>query len=82
LKEGNYRLPNNMVSSEYDAEVVSSIISIFQILKLRVKAEGVETKEQLPILYALNSFAVQAYLFSKPQPLAQCAAFEKIIFPA
>jgi EAL domain-containing protein (putative c-di-GMP-specific phosphodiesterase class I) len=46
--------------------LVSTIISLAHSLKLKVVAEGVETKEQSRLLRLLNCDEMQGYLFSKP----------------
>ncbi|KJR42908.1 diguanylate cyclase (GGDEF) domain-containing protein [Candidatus Magnetoovum chiemensis] len=51
-----------------DYEIVKTIITMAHNLRLKVIAEGVETKEQLEVLRNLNCDEVQGYLFSKPIP--------------
>lgn len=62
-----------MLTSEEDASVVSTIISLAKSLKLDVVAEGVETAEQFEFLQQLNCDKFQGYFFSKPVPTAQLA---------
>ena len=47
-------------------EIAGAIISLAQILNLRVVAEGVETNEQLEFLKTRQCDEIQGYLFSKP----------------
>ncbi len=51
-----------------DAAIIKAIISIAHELKLRVIAEGVETKEQLAWLRVQQCDEIQGYLFSPPIP--------------
>jgi len=51
-----------------DAEIVATIIAMARSLKLKVIAEGVETREQLDFLCAHDCDAMQGYYFSKPLP--------------
>jgi len=51
-----------------DAEIVATIIAMAHSLKLKVIAEGVETREQLDFLCAHACDAMQGYYFSKPLP--------------
>jgi len=44
------------------------VISMGRSLKLRVVAEGVETKEQLAFLQAHQCDEAQGYYFSRPVP--------------
>jgi len=57
-----------------DAEstaIVGAVISLAKALGMRVTAEGIETKEQLDHLRALNCDQGQGYFFSRPLPAAQ-----------
>lgn len=51
-----------------DAAIVSTIIDLAHSLKMKVIAEGVETKEQLTFLRAHKCDEMQGYLASKPVP--------------
>lgn len=53
--------------------LVSTIISLAHAFKLKVVAEGVETKEQSHLLRLLSCDEIQGFLFSKPMP---CEEFE------
>ena len=52
-----------------DTAIVQSIISVARHLKLRVVAEGVETRAQADFLVASQCDCLQGYLFSRPEPL-------------
>ncbi len=67
---------NRMHSDENSAEIVQTIITLAQILKLDVVAEGVETEEQLAQLKRLKCEHGQGYFFY--QPLTREAAEELI----
>ncbi len=60
--------------------LVSAILTMSHNLGLTVVAEGVETKEQLDILFDLGCDEIQGYYFSKPLPAeefhAWCLKFE------
>ncbi len=62
------------ISNPDDAAIVRAIVSMAASLKLRVVAEGVETREQLEFLRTLKCDGMQGYLFSKPLPPAEFAA--------
>lgn len=49
-----------------DAAIVSTITTMARHLKLKVTAEGVESKDQLEFLKLQNCHEGQGYLFSKP----------------
>ena len=56
------------VTDRADAAIVKTIIALGHSLELTVKAEGVETEEQLEFLRRLECDEMQGYLFSKPLP--------------
>lgn len=56
--------------------IVSLVINMAHLLKLKVVAEGVETEQQLSFLKSLKCDLLQGYLFSKPVPSDQ---FEKLL---
>jgi diguanylate cyclase (GGDEF)-like protein/PAS domain S-box-containing protein len=62
-----------MNSGSEGMALVSTIISLAHALKLKVVAEGVETKEQSKLLRLLSCDEMQGYLFSKP---VSCEEFE------
>lgn len=54
--------------------IVRSILAMAAHLRLRVVAEGVETREQADFLAANGCPVMQGYLFARPQPLEQLIA--------
>ncbi len=66
----------DMTSDPKDAAIVMAIIQLAHSLQLEVKAEGVETEEQLRFLSLLRCDAMQGYLFCKPLPVD---AFEQLL---
>lgn len=48
--------------------IMEALINLAKALKIKVVAEGVETKEQLEVLKDLGCDYYQGYLFSKPVP--------------
>lgn len=63
-----------VTSNGDDSAIVTSIILMGHSLKLKVVAEGVETKSQLTFLKVLQCDEVQGFLFSKPVPADQLEA--------
>ncbi len=58
-----------------DRAIASTILSMGRGLRLKVLAEGVETKEQYAILRSMGCELVQGYHFSRPLPPEQFVAF-------
>ena len=58
----------DIASNADDAAIAAAIISLAHNLKLRVIAEGVETKEQIDHLRRQQCDEVQGYFFSRPVP--------------
>ncbi len=54
-----------------DKELVNATIAMAHGLKLKVVAEGVETREQLNQLIKLNCDIAQGYYYSKPLPASE-----------
>ncbi|MBM4180099.1 MAG: EAL domain-containing protein [Betaproteobacteria bacterium] len=54
-----------------DRELVSTIIAMARKLRLKVLAEGVETREQFSYLVEQGCDAYQGYLYSRPVPAAE-----------
>ena len=59
----------NIELNESEAELVITIIAMANSLKLRIVAEGVETREQYEFLLNHGCELYQGYLFSKPLPI-------------
>jgi diguanylate cyclase (GGDEF)-like protein len=66
---------NEIVSRPDDASIVSAIVSLAHSLRLKVVAEGVETREQLDFLKTLGCDQYQGYYFSPAVPPQQFAKF-------
>ena len=66
----------DMTADPKDAAIVMAIIQLAHSLQLEVKAEGVETEEQLRFLSLLRCDAMQGYLFCKAVP---AEAFEQLL---
>jgi EAL domain-containing protein (putative c-di-GMP-specific phosphodiesterase class I) len=56
-----------------DAMITLAIIALAHSLKLKVVAEGVETREQLELLAANGCDEIQGYYFSAPTTAEECA---------
>ena len=66
----------DMTTDPKDAAIVMAIIQLAHSLQLRVKAEGVETEDQLRFLRLLRCDEMQGYLFCRPLP---AEAFERLL---
>jgi EAL domain-containing protein (putative c-di-GMP-specific phosphodiesterase class I) len=60
-----------------DAAITAAVINLARCLKMQVIAEGVETKQQLEFLRALDCDEIQGFLFSKPLPFDEFLVFVK-----
>lgn len=58
-----------------DREIANTIVQLAHGLKLTVVAEGVETQQQMAILLGQGCDIAQGYLFSKPLPSHEVAAY-------
>ena len=61
--------------SEDNVAITSAIVSMARSLKLTVVGEGVETQEQLAFLESVGCDQVQGFLFCRPLPAGDLAAF-------
>lgn len=68
---------DNEIASEKGQIVVKHTISMAKDLKLKVIAEGVETKEHLDFLKKSDCDIAQGYFFAKPMPVEE---FDKFTF--
>ncbi len=64
---------SEIVSRPDDASIVRAIVSLAHSLRLKVVAEGVETREQLEFLKSLGCDQYQGYYFSPAVPAADFA---------
>ena len=67
---------SDVCKDPHDTSIVRAIINLGHALDLNVIAEGVETREQLQYLAALECDLVQGFLFSKPLSIK---AFEELL---
>ena len=67
---------SDICKDPHDTAIVRAIINLGHALDLTVVAEGVETKEQLQYLTALECDVVQGFLFSKALP---AGTFEELL---
>src|SRR5829696_7913140 len=67
---------SDICKDPHDTAIVRAIITLGHALDLTVVAEGVETKEQLQYLTALECDVVQGFLFSKALP---AGTFEELL---
>jgi EAL domain-containing protein (putative c-di-GMP-specific phosphodiesterase class I) len=79
---------NRLTTNAQSQAVVSTIMSLARAYGLRTIAEGVETKEQLQILYALGCEQSQGFLHSPPvtaqefeQMIGSPSRLEKVVGP-
>jgi diguanylate cyclase (GGDEF)-like protein/PAS domain S-box-containing protein len=66
---------NRITNSVEDAAIVRSLIAMAHNLGLRVVAEGVETEAQAAFLLKESCEEGQGYLYAKPLPAAEFAAY-------
>ncbi len=59
---------SDLFSTQFDKDIVSTIIDLAGILGLEVIAEGIETAEQQAFLESRGCFIMQGYLMGRPAP--------------
>jgi len=65
----------DLTADSDDAQIVATIIAMAKQLRLRVVAEGVETKEQMAYLVEKKCDQLQGFYISRPLPPAEFSAF-------
>ena len=70
----------NVADDSSSGSITEAIIAMAKRLKLRVIAEGVETRQQLDFLRANQCEAFQGFLFSKPVTALEATAMLKAQF--
>ncbi len=66
---------NGICSDIRDRSIISAILVMAKSMKMKVTAEGVETKEQVDFLRTENCDEAQGYLFSRPLPKDRAEVF-------
>lgn len=61
----------NMLDDEVDISIVKAIVQMATGLKLRLIAEGVETREHVQVLLGMGCHIMQGYFYSRPVPLEE-----------
>ncbi|MBM7869938.1 diguanylate cyclase (GGDEF)-like protein [Clostridium pascui] len=69
----------DMVRDEDSKSIVDTVISLAKNLKLKVIAEGVETREQWALLKKQKCDEIQGYYYSKPLPFEEVSEFLEVI---
>ena len=62
---------DTMTVDAKNLELIKAIIALSKSQNIAIIAEGIETKEQLEILYEMGCSFIQGYYFSKPLPLLE-----------
>jgi PAS domain S-box-containing protein len=65
---------SELESSSDSATIVAAIIAMARALRMRIVAEGVETRMQMVALHGQGCSVMQGYLFSRPVPGDEFAA--------
>ncbi len=65
----------DITTNSNDRAVVEAIVSLSHHLKMKVVAEGVETKEQLDFLREQRCHEIQGYYLAKPLPVDEFRDF-------
>lgn len=61
----------SLIDNERDKVIVSAIIGMCRSLGISVVAEGMELREQIPLLAGLGCAGGQGYLFDRPLPMPE-----------
>ena len=69
----------DLARSHDDASIVQAVISMAHSLRLKVIAEGVETREQLDLLKSLGCDQFQGFYYSTPVDAAGAAQFMALL---
>ncbi len=67
----NKHLIDNITFKQNDAQIVKSIITMAKIMNIKVLAEGVETTQQMDLLYSMGCDYIQGFIYAKPVPFEQ-----------
>ncbi|OZC04398.1 putative bifunctional diguanylate cyclase/phosphodiesterase [Rubricoccus marinus] len=74
---------NTMTKDTQSRELVRAVVHLSQVLGKHVVAEGIESAEQAELLRQMGATYGQGYLFGKPMPAGEAAAFtERGVFVA
>ena len=65
----------DIVSSESDAALVETVLTLGRRMDLTVVAEGIETEEQRDRLLELGCEYGQGFLFAEPMPAEECGGW-------
>ena len=66
---------DRVARQEQDAALVRTVIALGRALRLRVVAEGIEQPDQRAALEALGCRYGQGYLYARPLPPEEAAAY-------
>lgn len=69
-------LRSNEQTREKSKLIVEGIMDMINLLGIDTVAEGVETKDQLQLLYDVHCRIAQGFYFYKPMPISE---FEKLL---
>ena len=58
----------DILSDDYDKNIVNTVITMAHGMDLKVIAEGVETQQQFDLLNEMGCDEIQGYLLSRPVP--------------
>lgn len=64
----------NRDNASRGVQIIESIVEMARRLNMPIVAEGVETREQIELLRAMNCLYVQGYYYYKPMPVCEAEA--------